>query len=66
MIKKGTKTVLHFAWSKDTPGTYVYNEVDENGERRTTSQGAAIPTVYITRQSMPIKLMNFKMEITGE
>lgn len=66
MIKKGTKTVLHFAWSKDTPGTHVYREVDESGNIRTTGQGAAIPTIYITRQSMPAKLMNFKIEIIGE
>jgi hypothetical protein len=66
MIKKGSKTVLHFAWMKDTPGTFVYHEVDENGEKRTPSQGASIPTIYVTRQSMPVKLTGFKIEITGE
>ena len=66
MVKKGTKTVLHFAWSKDTPGTFVYREVDESGNVRTVGQGAMIPTLYITRQSMPVKLMNLKIEITGE
>ncbi len=66
MINNGSKTVLFFSWKKSTPGTYVYQQVDDLGLPMSAANGASIPTLYIRQDAMPTKLMKLKIEISGE
>jgi hypothetical protein len=65
MVTTEQKTVVLFAYEKDTPGTYRYREVDANGITRTIATGAVIGPLYIRKTAMPNRLTHLKIEISG-
>ena len=66
MVTTEQKTIVLFAYEKETPGTYRYREVDENGATRTIATGAVIGPLYIRKTAMPNKLMDLEIAITGK
>jgi hypothetical protein len=65
MVTTEEKTVVLFAYEKETPGTYRYREVDANGVTKTIVSGAVIGPLYLRKTAMPDKLTNLKIEISG-
>ena len=62
MVTGEATTVVHFNYEKETPGTYRYREVDDDGNTKTVANGAVIGPLYIRKSAMPRKLTNLKIE----
>ena len=51
MTKNQTIT-LKYILKKETPGTFVYQEVDQTGKELKASEGATAPTFYVRKTAL--------------